>query len=308
MNSDQRIFSAAVRRRYSLLANVAGLLAAVAPFALGLLALEVCAPTGSGPVAFIIVAVTLLAVPLLTWLVYNRLGLAGNVTLRRRLRARIAQEGHEFPGFVQPLFVGFAPGDRPLLWHGDTDRDIGFLAAWGDSLVYYGDEFSFTLPRDRIDIIEPIGLGLIGDRILIRWHAPRESNRAFTLVSREARDLRGAHHATHELLNQLYAWVARPPEGGVEAPQLGLPPTDTTGGTPADAAPGGLCAVLLTAMAATTVGAWQVATPLIAAGKYAHAVLATGAVFTLGFTLLGALQRLLQWAEERDEADRAATW
>lgn len=308
MNSNQRIFSAAVRRRYSLLANVASFLAAATPFVVGLLALRLLAPEGSGPVAFLVAAVALGAVPLLTWLVHNRLGLAGNATLRRRLRERIAREGHDFPGFAQPLFVGFAPGDRTLLWHGDTDRDIGFLVAWGDSLVYYGDEFAFTLPRDRIDIIEPTSPGAGGGRILIRWHAPRESNRAFTLVSREARDMRGSRRATRELLNQLYAWVARPAEGGPEPPKLGLPPTDTSGGTSIESAPGGSCPALLAMMAATVVAAWQVATPLIAAARYAHAILATGAVFTLGFAILSTILRLLQWAEERDEADRAASW
>ena len=52
-------------------------------------------------------------------------------------------------------------------------------------------------------------------------------------------------------------------------------------------------------MVAITVAAWQVATPFIAAARYAHAVLATGAVFTLGFATLSAILRLLQWAQER---------
>ena len=97
------------------------------------------------------------------------------------------------------------------------------------------------MPRARIDIIEPTGSSVGSGRILIRWHAPRESNRAFTLVSREAADLRGSRRATRELLNQLYAWVARPGEEAQEAPKLGLPPTDATGGVPVDAAPGGSC-------------------------------------------------------------------
>lgn len=308
MNADTPIFSAAVRRRYALLANIASFVAAAAPFGLGLLALHLLAPAGSGPLAWIVAAAALAAVPLLTWLVHNRLGLAGNATLRRRLRERIAREGHEFPTFVRPLFVGFAPGDRPLLWHGDTDRDIGFLVAWGDCLVYYGDEFSFSLPRARIDIIEPTHPSVDLGRILIRWHAPRESNRAFTLVSREATDLRGARRATRELLNQLHAWVARPPEPAAEAPKLGLPPTDASGGVPVDTAPGGSCPALLAMIAATSVAAWQVSAPLIAAARYAHAILATGAVFTLGFAVLSTVFRLLQWAEERDQADRAASW
>lgn len=308
MNRDERIFNAAVRRRYSLLANAASFLAALAPFGLGLMALHFLAPEGSGPVAFLVAGTALLCVPLLTWLVHNHVALAGNTLLRRRLLERLAREGREFPPFVRPLFVGFAPGDRPLLWDGDTDRDIGFLAAWGNSLVYYGDEFSFSLPREHIDRIEPTSPSVGPGRILIRWHARRESNRAFTLVSREAKDLRGSRRATRQLLNQLYAWVSRPPEPGEPAPVLGLPPTDTSGGVPVDAVPGGSCPTMLAMMAAITVAAWQVAAPLVATARYAHAILATGAVFTLGFTALSTVFRLLQWAERRDQADRAASW
>ncbi len=306
MEDSRRIFGAHVRRRYNILLAVSTYGVAALPFGVGLLLLHLLWPEGNGPGPIIVATAALVLAPLGTWLVHNRLALAGNHVLRRRLLQRIAAEGHTFPDGLRPAFVGFSPGGEPLVWDGDTDRDIGFLLAWGDSLVYFGDEFSWHLPRNRIDLIEPVQPVAGLSRILIRWHAPRESNRAFTLVSREAADLRGARQATRELLNQLYAWVARGPEAETEPPRLGMPPVDTTGGVAMDVAPGGSCVALSAVIAATVVAAWHVGAPLVAAQKYSHAVLASGGVFVLGFAVLNSVFRLLQWAEERDHADQAA--
>ncbi|MGD9495951.1 MAG: hypothetical protein AB7Y46_06555 [Armatimonadota bacterium] len=307
MEQSGRVFGAAVRRRYNLLLTVATFVMAGAPLAVGLGALYVFWPQGTGPAAVGVAALAFALAPLGAWAAHNRLALAGNLLLRRRLWERLVAEGHEFPERVKPVFVGFSPGDAQLLWDGDTDRDIGFLAAWGDALVYYGDDVNWHLPRDRIDVIEPMQPVAGISRILIRWHAPRESNRAFTIVSREARDLRAARRATRELLNQLYAWVARPPDQVGEPPHLGMPPTDVSGGVPVEAMPGGSCPALLAVVAATVIGAWQTAAQFVAAGRYPHAVLACGGVVVLGLAMLQAVLRLLQWAEERDAADRAAS-
>lgn len=303
MSQSDRIFGAAVRRRYNRLLALASALAAVLPFALGLLVVQIAYPDGSGPVPTLIAAIALALSPLATWLVHDRLALAGNSSLRQALAEKIAHGEDSLPSGVKPVFIGFSPGDQQFTWDGDTDRDIGFLAAWGDALVYRGDDFEWYLPRDCIDIIEPVQpvAGLV--RIRIRWHAPRERNRSFTIVSREATDLRGAREATHTLLQQLYAWASRPRQSDVEPPKLGMPPSDVGGGRPIEAAPGGSCITTLAILAATTVGAWQVSAPFVTAEKYAHAILAAGCVFATGFAISNAAMRLLHWAEEKDEAD-----
>lgn len=305
MSRDERIFGADRRRRYNLLAGVASFLAATLPFALGFLVLRLFFPEDSGPVPTLIAIVALVAAPLSTWLVHNRVALAGNSGLRARLAAKLKERGEALPEGVQPVFVGFSPGEEQLLWDGDTDRDIGFLAAWGDALVYRGDEFDWFLPRDRIDTIEPMQPVAGLSRIRIRWHAPREGNRSFTLVSREATDLREAREATHVLIQQLYTWAARPPAAESDPPRLGMPPSETRGGKPIEAAPGGSCAVMAAVTAATTVGAWQVGGPFVADEKYAHAILAAGCVFAVGFAAINAVMRLLMWAEEKDAAENA---
>ena len=300
-----RVFGADVRRRYNMLLALATFVAGAAPFGVGLLIVHLAWPEGTGTAPLIIAAAALIIAPLGTWIAYNRLGLAGNAAMRRRLRKRIESAGHSFPEGVSPVFVGFSPGAEPLIWDGDTDRDVGFLAAWGDALVYYGDDFSWYLPRERIDIIEPVQPGAGLNRIMIRWHAPRESNRAFTIASREAGDLRGATRATSELLQQLYAWVSRPPQSADEAPRLGMPPTDVSGGKRIDASPSGSCLVMTAIMAATVVGAWHVSMPWVEDGRYSQAILASGGIFVIGFSLTNAVLRLVQWAEEADRADGA---
>ncbi|MGI5818517.1 MAG: hypothetical protein ACOX9R_10535 [Armatimonadota bacterium] len=305
MSYERRIFGADVRRRYNRLVSLAAFLAATLPFALGLAVVHLIYPDGQGPVPLGIAIAALVVAPLSTWLAHNRLALAGNRGLRQALAEKLERRGEALPEGVKPVFVGFSPGEKQRLWDGDTDRDIGFLAAWGDALVYHGDDFDWYLPRDRIDIIEPMQPVAGTSRIRIRWHAPRESNRSFTLVSREARDLREARAATHALLQQLYAWVSRPPQSDDAAPKLGMPPTDVSGGRPLDDAPGGTCAVMLATMAATTVAAWQVGAPFVADEKYAHAILAAGCIFAIGFAVVNFAMRLLQWAEDEDAADRS---
>lgn len=305
MSYEDRIFGAEVRRRSNRLLSVASFLAATGPFALGLALVYALYPDSSGAIPTAIAIAALVLSPLVTWQVHNRLALLGNRGLRQALSEKLRSRGENLPEGVEPVFVGFSPGDEQRLWDGDTDRDIGFLAAWGDALVYLGDDFDWYLPRDRIDIIEPMQPVAGTSRIRIRWHAPRERNRSFTIVSREAADLREARDATRDLLQQLYAWVARPPQTDQTPPRLGMPPTDVDGGSPVDTAPGGSCAVMLAVVAATTVGAWQVGSPLIAAEKYAHAILAAGCVFAVGFAAVNAIMRLLQWAEEKDASDRA---
>ncbi len=299
------VFNAMVRRRYSSLLVIATFGSAVAPFAVGLVLVQTLWRNGEGLGPPLTVVGALVLAALGPWYVQNRLGLAGNRALRARLWQRVREQAEQAPRGVKPVFVGFAPGRAVQTWDGDTDQDIGFLAAWGDTLVYFGDRYCWHLPRERIDSIEPMrpaaGLG----RIAISWHAARASNRAFTLVSREAGDIRGAERATGELLNQLFAWAAAPADTSVRAPALGLPPTDASGGVPLDATPGGSCAAVVAVAVITVLAAWQVAMPLTQAGEYYLAILWAGGISVLGATTVNIVLRLLQWAETADRASRA---
>jgi hypothetical protein len=296
------IFNAVVRRRYSLLLVVAIFGSAAVPFVVGVALIQTLwrDAEGMGPPLTVVGALALAALG--PWYIQNRLGLAGNRSLRARLWQRMREQAEQAPEGVEPVFVGFAPGPTLKIWDGDTDQDIGFLAAWGDTLVYFGDRYSWHLPRERIDSIEPIRPAAGLRRIVISWHAARQSNRAFTLVSREARDIRSAERATGELLNELFAWAARPPDTAVKPPALGMPPTDASGGVPLDATPGGSCAAVIAVAVITVLAAWQVALPLTEAGEYYLAILWAGGISILGATTVNIVLRLLQWAETTDRA------
>lgn len=298
-----RIFGAATRRRYSTIVAVVTFASALLPFAAGLVLLTLYWPDhqdlGSGVVA--LASMTLaLAGP---WLAHNYLGLAGNSAMRARLWERVRDRYDDMPRGITPAFVGFSPGDRLLTWDGDTDQDIGFLAAWGDALVYHGDAFSWHLPRGHIVSIDVTGDAPGLERVTVRWAAPREPGRAFTFASREARDLRGARRATQTLLHQLRAWHSATPQSDTpEAPRLGLPPSDTRGGTEVDYLPAGSCATSIAIGLVAVIAVWHQAAPLIRAGRFHHAILWSGAILVLAALAANSLLRLLQWAERADQA------
>ncbi|HUS81574.1 MAG TPA: hypothetical protein VM283_09925, partial [Armatimonadota bacterium] len=171
------------------------------------------------------------------------------------------------------------------------------------TLVYYGDAFSWHLPRERI-LAVGMTEGAPGlERVAVRWSPARESARVFTFVSREAPDLRGARRATHTLHNQLQTWLQAPSSGqALPPPVLGLPPTDTAGALAADYMPSGSCVATIAVGVVSVLATWQVISPLIRAGKYHHAILWAGAILVLGAAAVNALLRVLQWADQADQA------
>ncbi len=300
-----RVFGAAVRRRYNLLLTVATFGLALLPFVLGLLALATVWPRGRDEWSGLVVAAALGLAALGPWLAHNHLGLAGNGKLRARLWERMSNRFEQLPSGIEPIFVGFSPGDELVSWDGDTDQDVGFLVAWDETLLYYGDAFSWHLPRERIDQIEMSEAAPGMARITIRWHAPRETGRSFTFVSREARNLRQAKRATLALFEQLRAWRALDSDG-VEAgaPHLGLPPSDTSGGLAADHLPSGSCVASIALMALATLVTWRVVAPMVDAEQFQYAILWSGSILVLAALVINVVMRTLQWAEHEDARPR----
>lgn len=297
-----RIFGPAVRRRYSTIVALVTFASALLPFAAGLVLLTLYWPDHQDVGSGVLVVVTLALALVGPWLAHNHLGLAGNRAMGLRLWQRVRDRYAGMPEGITPAFVGFSAGERLLTWDGDTDQDIGFLAAWGDALVYHGDAFSWHLLREHIVSIDLSDDAPGLERITVRWAAPREPGRAFTFASREAGDLRGARRATRTLLHQLLAWHAStPPAGGAEAPRLGLPPSDTRGGTEADYLPAGSCATSIALGMVAVIAVWYQTAPLIRAGKYHHAVLWSGAILVLAALGANSVLRLLHWAERADQ-------
>ncbi|MEN6644131.1 MAG: hypothetical protein ABFE08_16965 [Armatimonadia bacterium] len=329
-------FTAAFKHKIRIAAAGVTMLTGAAPFVAGLLALEALGDTPHGPVACGVAAASFILGGFLPWLAQNYMGLAGNATLRRRLRDRLLTDQTCDPSGAD--FVGFAPGERLRVWQGDTDRDIGFLVMNPDALVYYGDEFEWTLPRESVDHIDlaPTEPGL--RRILIRWHAPREAGRTLSLESRDASSLSRARTATSELHYRLRAWwkheplpSSSGPSTGPESrwrvlrgdfqppaplagvrpeavsPTLGMPPTDLTGGQAIEDPPSASCAVIMALGIIVTLSIWRIAGGFFAYGQYYQGILWAGLISVLGALGTGYVLHYLQaWEAEQGQQKQRA--
>jgi hypothetical protein len=304
-------FTPTFKQRVRVIAASVTMLVGATPFVLGLLAIQALGsqPTGPAPAAVAMAAFILGG--LLPWVVQNLMGLAGNGGLRRRLARRLGD-----PDLGQAEFVGFAPGQDLRVWHGETDRDVGFLRLQDGMMLYRGDDYEWALPHDLIDHLDLTPGEGAPPRILVHWHVPREVGRTFSLESREATSLSSARRATEALYARLKEWYraaeARGPEG-VEAPDaplgapaMGLPPTDVSGGQIVDQPAAGSCTSVLALGVIMLVLIWRVAGACFAGGQYYEGILWAGLISVLGALGIGYLLHYLQaWeAEHGRQAQR----
>lgn len=288
------VFTSRFKRRNRIIGGLTLTIAGTSPFVIGLVLISYLGPRLPQPVAAGIILLAFLLAGLLPWRALDRLALLGNRLLRQQLSEKLLKAADGISSIGEAELVGFSPGEELRSWEGETDHDVGFLSRDAGALIYRGDAYSWTLRREAIDTIEalPAGGGL--QRIVVKWHAPREPGRAFTLGSRKAQTLRSANRATVELLHNLQQWKnATGDAAGLSLP-LGLPPTDTSGSYLVEKAPAGSCATLLAVTAIITLSIWHVTQRFISAGHYYHGILwagliaVGGAMFTVHF--LGYLQ------------------
>lgn len=280
-----------------------------APFVGGLLVLQMLGEEPHGPIPTLVAALSFVLGGLLPWLAQNTMGLLGNRSLRSKLRQRVISETQcDLEG---AQFVGFSPGELLHVWQGDTDRDVGFLSITPSTIIYRGDDFAWTLPRDQIDHIDltPVEAGL--QRVLIRWHVPRETGRTFSLESREACSLSSARRATVTLYQRLREWHrAEPaadavPEAGELA--LGLPPTDMSGAQIIEEPASGSCTVILALGIIVTIAIWRISGAFFAFGHYYEGILWAGLISVLGALVTGYLLHYLQaWEAEHGRQKQRA--
>jgi len=305
-------FTPTFKQRMRVLAATVTMLAAAAPFVLGLLAMQALGPhpTGLAPAAVALVAFALGG--LAPWLMQNVMGLAGNAGLRRRLATH-----HGPDSLSQAEFVGFSPGQDLRIWHGETDRDIGFLRLEGGTLIYHGDDYEWALPAELVDHLDLAAAEGSLPRIVIHSHVPREVSRTFSLESREAASLSGVRRATTALFAQLRDWYRRQPgaegapaeEGTALAtakPPFGLPPTDVSGGQVVDQPASGSCVTILSVGVIMLVLIWRISGACFASGQYYEGILWAGLISVLGALGIGYLLHYLQaWeAEHGRQAQR----
>ena len=296
--ASEPLFSKSFKLANRLIAAAGMLLAAALPFALGLGALGLLESPHKGTLPALITATAFLLAALLPWQAQNLLALSGNRGLRRRLLKKIALDRPEELRDAA-LFVGFAPGDHLRMWDGETDCDVGFLTVLPTALVYAGDRYSWSLRHEHVDRVEltpPTG-GI--RRVIVRWHAPREPGRAFTMEARDGATLRGANHGTSELSLSLQRWLAGEPAAG-DAPHLGNPPTDAPGAVDVLGPAPGSCSATLCIVIITALTIWRVAGDFIEHQEYYYGILSSGliTVMAAGFTF-HVLSYLQAWAAKQ---------
>ena len=293
--ASEPLFSKSFKLGNRIIAAAGMLLAAAVPFALALAALSYLEAPNKGTLPALITGTAFLLAALLPWQAQNLLALSGNRGLRRRVLRKLALERpEEMQEAAQ--FVGFAPGDHLRMWDGETDCDVGFLTVMPTGLVYTGDRYSWSLRREHIDRIEltpPTG-GI--RRVIVRWHAPREPGRAFTMESRDGPTLRGANRGTSELSLNLQRWLATDVAEG-DAPHLGNPPTDAPGAVDVLGPAPGSCAATLCIVTITALTIWRVAGDFIEHQEYYYGILSSGLITVMAAGLtFHVLSYLQTWA------------
>jgi hypothetical protein len=304
-------FTPTFKQRLRVTGAAVTMLAGALPFVAGLLAMQHLGDQPSGALPALVALLSFLLGGLLPWLSQNMMGLAGNSGLRRRLQSSLGT-ACRLDGCV---FVGFSPGDDLRVWHGETDRDVGFLGLTDTGLVYYGDDYRWSLPHELIQHIDlaPAEGGL--QRIVIHWQVPREVMRQFSLESREAASISGVRRATQALHTRMREWqksagpaVAAdgPMADANRAPALGLPPTDLTGGQIVDQPASGSCVSILGLGVIMLILIWRISGAFFAWGRYYEGVLWAGLISVLGALGMAYLLHYLQaWeAEHGRQAQR----
>ena len=299
-----RFFTTHFKQRMRLLAATATMLSGTVPFVAGLLVMQSLGDTPHGPLPATVAALSFILGGLLPWLAQDLMGLAGNARLRRDLRRHLSEaEGCDLSG---ACFVGFSPGERLHVWQGETNRDVGFLSFTDHDLIYRGDEFAWILPRDLIDHLDltPNEGGV--QRILIRWHEPREAGRAFSLESRDAISLSRARAATGVLFERLKRWRMQAPAAGAasgesvmtavqrQGLELGLPAIDVTGGQMIEEPPAGSCLCIMSLGVIVIIAIWRISGLFFSLGQYYHGILWAGLLSAIGALSTGYLLHYLQ--------------
>lgn len=289
------------KQRVRVVAAVATMASGAAPFVAGLVALHFAGESLGRYGAPVLAVVCFALGAVLPWFVQAGMALAGNMGLRQRVLQQILL-AHPEAELAGATFAGFSPGEKLHVWHGETDRDVGFLSVEPGGLVYLGDEFHWSLPRsyvDHVDLTPPEG-GM--QRIVVRWHVPREVGRTFTLESREARNLREAHRDTLRLYRQLRDWSRSRRDEEAEVVPLGTPPTDMSGAQKVEEPASGSCLTVMACAVITLTGIWRVSGALLEYRLYYHAILWAGLIAVLGALATGYLLHYLQaWEAERGQ-------
>jgi Zn-dependent protease with chaperone function len=145
--------------------------------------------------------------------------------LEPALRQRIAESSG-----TEARFVAMSPGDRPRVYEGFLDWDLGVLTLTPERLHYRGEQITLDLPRDAVSQIEvgAVAPGWIpAPRVIVRWQGP-EGETAWTLRAADARRVSAIGPATLGLAARLRSWRGPAPPTPMTGPPAIGPVTAIT--------------------------------------------------------------------------------
>ena len=274
-----------------------------APYVAAFLALALVPSLERGPLGTAVAGVALILSAFLPWLFQGRLALLGNASLRAALHRRLGPA-------ASGEFVGYSPGPELLSFEGETDQDVGFLDWEGNTLIYRGDRYSWTLRREAIDEIALGGMLQAGEsavripggprRVVVYWHGPREPGRALTLAAREGDSVAATNRMTLDLAHRLQEWWAQEHPEPDEILLLGLPPLDLRGAVPLGRPAPGSCLSVLALAVISGALLYETASRLTHAEHYARGLLWAGLIVTATIIATGHVLAYLQVAQGRE--------
>ncbi|HET9328734.1 MAG TPA: M48 family metalloprotease [Candidatus Eisenbacteria bacterium] len=160
------------------------------------------------PPALVILAGTVLAFGAML-LIHDRFAARIVADLEAPLRRRLAEPpGSTTTGPAQEIFVALSPGDRPRIYEGFLDWDLGLLTIDPNALHYRGEQIALKLPRQAVRAIEVgnIAPGWIpAPRVVVRWMGPH-GEESLSLRDASPRTVSGIGPSSRDLAAKLAAW------------------------------------------------------------------------------------------------------
>lgn len=205
--SEERVFSTAFKNRLAFVVSWSVIALATIP---PVLVAAVAEGVQNEPVLrWAIYSIGLLGTLGLYTLVISFMAVRGESKLRRRLQARLDQQGILVPPW-NGQFAGFAPAAQPRIYEHHFDWDLGFLFLAGDRLCYVGEQTRFALRRDQVTAIE-LGPGpprlWQSLRVYVTWHDPeRGAGGTFNIRPAGVRSLWHLDHLMPAFAQRLREW------------------------------------------------------------------------------------------------------
>lgn len=162
----------------------------------------------SGSVRMIVYLIGIASAIAIQLLLADFLPLMRMSKLECSLREKFQKQGVG-PQVTSGVFVSLAPDSMPRLYESNWAWDIGYLSVSAESLLYWGEEARFIIPRERIKRIS-LGPGPVNwfktRSVYISWQDDAGAKHVFNLRPLDTRSMRSMARQTIQLADDLEKW------------------------------------------------------------------------------------------------------